>query len=358
MKKTLAVLLFVLIAFPCFSADFKISDKTNIAKGSMSSAYELLLDNGTSYNALTLAVLLDWLDDQTWTFASGFTVATGQHITVGTTQWDNGSDKIDGEQIADDTIDDDSIDLSDVTLADFATGSGTAGNVLLDDGDGTFSFSNSINLSFSGADPEVLFRDTNAAGADDADEDAGSIKAQMTTTTEDGEISDMRLTAFGAATAGTEYTWLWLDASADTVYLGTMEDDDTPAEIADLALVVNGTISGKVKVATDADGKTLTKLECKGSMQMATGAGTWNLPDIDAADGTGWTVCVYSTGANDVNVNPDDEDKIRAAGTVLAAGAEIDQVTAAAGDYVCLMVTDFDSDIAIWTTLGMSGTWN
>lgn len=51
-------------------------------------------------------------------FDAGMTIATGQNLTLGTTQWDNGSDKIDGEVIADDTIDDDSIDFSDVTCAD------------------------------------------------------------------------------------------------------------------------------------------------------------------------------------------------------------------------------------------------
>jgi len=51
----------------------------------------------------------------------GVTLQTTDHLTLGTSQWDNGADKIDGEQIADDTIDDDSIDFSDVTLADFVT---------------------------------------------------------------------------------------------------------------------------------------------------------------------------------------------------------------------------------------------
>ena len=52
------------------------------------------------------------------TSSNSVTIATGKHLTLGTTQWDNGSDKIDGEQIADDTIDDDAIDWSDVTAAD------------------------------------------------------------------------------------------------------------------------------------------------------------------------------------------------------------------------------------------------
>jgi len=51
----------------------------------------------------------------------GVTLQTTDHLTVGAVQWDNGSDLIDGEQIAADTIDDDSIDFSDVTLEDFVT---------------------------------------------------------------------------------------------------------------------------------------------------------------------------------------------------------------------------------------------
>ena len=57
--------------------------------------------------------------DELWTFEAGVTISTGQALKLGTTQWDDGSDKINGEQIADDTIDDDSIDFTDVTLADF-----------------------------------------------------------------------------------------------------------------------------------------------------------------------------------------------------------------------------------------------
>jgi hypothetical protein len=52
------------------------------------------------------------------TATGGTTLGTGTHLTVGAVQWDNGSDYIDGEKIANDTIDDDSIDFADVTLAD------------------------------------------------------------------------------------------------------------------------------------------------------------------------------------------------------------------------------------------------
>ena len=57
--------------------------------------------------------------DELWTFQEGVTVSTGKHVTVGTTQWDDGSDKIEGNIIADDSIDDDAIDFTDLTLLDF-----------------------------------------------------------------------------------------------------------------------------------------------------------------------------------------------------------------------------------------------
>lgn len=53
--------------------------------------------------------------DALGTFALGITITTGDPFTLGTTRWDNGSDKMDGEQIADDTIDNDSIDWGDMT---------------------------------------------------------------------------------------------------------------------------------------------------------------------------------------------------------------------------------------------------
>ena len=57
--------------------------------------------------------------DELWTFQLGVTISSGQAFKLGTIRWDNGSNLIDGDRIADDTIDDDSIDFDDVTLADF-----------------------------------------------------------------------------------------------------------------------------------------------------------------------------------------------------------------------------------------------
>jgi len=49
------------------------------------------------------------------TFNLGVTITTGDPFTLGTTRWDDGSDKMNGEYIADNTIDNDSIDWADMT---------------------------------------------------------------------------------------------------------------------------------------------------------------------------------------------------------------------------------------------------
>ncbi len=48
--------------------------------------------------------------DALMTFDLGLTITTGDPLTLGVVRWDDGSDQIDGEQIADNTIDKDSID--------------------------------------------------------------------------------------------------------------------------------------------------------------------------------------------------------------------------------------------------------
>ena len=151
-------------------------------------------------------------------------------------------------------------------------------------------------------------------------------------------------------------TIVMYDDSNDTsVTIGPVADGTNTLGLTG-SLSISGTISEHKLLATDADGKTLSSSEILGSIQMATGAGTWTIPDVDAASGTGHSFYVYSTTAAAIVVYPDNEDKIRLDGTLLAAGAAITSA-GAAGDYIYLVLTDFDGDIAHWTVLGRSGTW-
>ena len=59
--------------------------------------------------------LTAWIDDVTLGSAGALTIPTGQDLIIGTITWTTTDDKIDGEQIYDDTIDNDSIDWGDMT---------------------------------------------------------------------------------------------------------------------------------------------------------------------------------------------------------------------------------------------------
>ncbi len=109
---------------------------------------------------------------------------------------------------------------------------GTSGQLMQSDGDNTTSWTSTLNLAFSGSTPEWLMRDTDAAGAAATDEDAGSGKANMSTTTEDGEVSDNWFTTFGSATAGTEYAYSFWDSSDAAWIMGVMTDASTPAAVS------------------------------------------------------------------------------------------------------------------------------
>ena len=63
-KKMFVFLCVVLAATMAYAANYKISEYTNIDKATLNADDELLLDPGaTAYNALTLSVLVDWLDE-------------------------------------------------------------------------------------------------------------------------------------------------------------------------------------------------------------------------------------------------------------------------------------------------------
>lgn len=123
-----------------------------------------------------------------------------------------------------------------------------------------------------------------------------------------------------------------------------------------LGLITTGVIKGRINIVADADGRTIGVTEITGTLHLATGAGTWTLPDRDSSAGVGQNLCLYSTGDNAVVLDPDAEDKIRYNGTLGGAGKSLTSASQA-GNFVCVVLTDYDGDIAHWTTFGVSGTW-
>jgi len=126
---------------------------------------------------------------------------------------------------------------------------GTTGQLMKSDGDNTTSWTSSLNLAFRDTNPTALGRDSDAAGADDADEDTWEVVGNMTTTTEDGEVSDMWLNSWGGATPGTKYTNYYFDSSDEALYLG-ITSAGTTTDVA-------GSEKIKIDVNTANDGEVL-----------------------------------------------------------------------------------------------------
>lgn len=80
------LLCLILFAATAMAADKKISDYPNLANESIDDAYELLVDTGSAYNALTLSVLRDWINVDAMVYpGSGIAVSTGSAWTTSKT---------------------------------------------------------------------------------------------------------------------------------------------------------------------------------------------------------------------------------------------------------------------------------
>lgn len=77
-------------------------------------SYGDLYDNDLAFNIITGSPAIKLQESAGSSMQldqDGLHLTTAKAFYLGTTRWDNGSDKIDGDQVADDTIDDDSIDF-------------------------------------------------------------------------------------------------------------------------------------------------------------------------------------------------------------------------------------------------------
>lgn len=82
---------------------------------------------------------------------------------------------------------------------------------------------------------------------------------------------------------------------------------------------------------SDADGETLEVFEVMNGYVTATGAGTFNLPDIGTATGdapVGSIVCFETVGDVNVSVNPDNSDTITLEGVTDGAGEQVNNPAA------------------------------
>ena len=107
--------------------------------------------------------------------------------------------------------------------------------------------------------------------------------------------------------------------------------------------------AAKLVIVNKSSGTTLTDDEM-GGMVFVSAAVTTTLPAVEI----GQTVCFYSTAANTIIVDVNASDGIVLNGASrLTDGNVIENTSAAAGDFVCLVGDSADG----WTTLGYIGTW-
>ena len=148
---------------------------------------------------------------------------------------------------------------------------------------------------------------------------------------------------FGGSQGGEDLT---ITASSNT-WTVSSSTGVTSVSLGSINFVTGGTISGGMPSTTDANGMTIATAEGYGYIHWATGAGTWNLPTATA----GMNLCIYSTTAAAVVVNPVDGDQINP--TTNATGDSITN-DSSAGSFVCLIAQDTTN----WHVLGIRGTWS
>jgi hypothetical protein len=134
----------------------------------------------------------------------------------------------------------------------------------------------------------------------------------------------------------------------------------TALNISALNLITTGIVSGGINISSDADGMTaanmiaadLSTTGLYGTMFIATGAGTWILPDVASA---GQSACLMDSGtAHDLILDVTAGSTIRLKGTEQADGVGITNAAGSTtGDFVCVISVAAHK----WSTVGMGGTW-
>lgn len=116
-----------------------------------------------------------------------------------------------------------------------------------------------------------------------------------------------------------------------------------------LNLITTGTIQGDINVVDKSDNATLATTEMRGSLVVVSAAKTMTLPAVE----TGNSACVYSSGANVVEVRPNANDGFVLAGAARDTDGQGIYSDGTAGAFVCFFGDSADG----WTTLGSKGTW-
>jgi hypothetical protein len=188
------------------------------------------------------------------------------------------------------------------------------------------------------ADSQVLTFDESAADPNDAD-------VQISAT--DGVLK------FAAANgANNEALTVDLDATANEATVSSSTGVNLVRLTQGIAMGAN------IPVVSKGESATLSVAEMNSSVYV-TAAATLTLPEVVASSPSatqvtpGTMVCVYSTGANVVRINPNDADGIRMNSATRGTNGVDIYSAGAAGNFICIQADSASG----WTTWGASGTW-
>ena len=145
----------------------------------------------------------------------------------------------------------------------------------------------------------------------------------------DKEIGYFEIDEDGVGGDGTEYGDILLYSMEN----GT-ENQRMMYDASEGAWITTKGFAGGKYIIPDANGRTIGATEAYGAVHVATGPGTWILPD-ECDTATGANICLYQTGADEVIIDLPAEDNFVYEGTPETDGEAMDS-TAAAGEYICV----------------------
>jgi len=358
--KKLTYIILLLFASTLYAADTKLSALSELTTVADADLIYIVDVTGTTSLKITVLNLFDTIDTfaelntivadktlanlndaMTWvalgTFNLGITITTGDPFTLGAVRWDDGSDQIDGEQIANDTIDDDSIDFVDVTGADLtltdagaitSTGTITAtvgfdivgaadidygsadvtDHTFITDGTGTAE----VVLPTGSIDGTEILDDT----VDSADYAADSIDNEHINWSDIDNLGDEGTITVADTTDTTSYVALWESATGD---LAAKSDGGLLYDAGTATLAVGGslTVSGSVTVSYILEAATLTEggnaVYSSGETPSGELGGTYaNITIDDGVAVSSWnlTTPTFTTTALLVGILQDNDDMV------------------------------------------------
>jgi len=193
--------------------------------------------------------------------------------------------------------------------------------IMYDSGDNRLEFTTALAAYFTGSiitapsdPPRMTFYDS---------------ACPSTATLADQEVGYIEIDEDDVGGSGTEYA----DIKLYSMENGT-ENQRMIYDASEGAWITTKGFAGGKYIIPDANGRTIGATEAYGAVHVATGPGTWILPD-ECDTATGANICLYQTGADEVIIDLPAEDNFVYEGTPETDGEAMDS-TAAAGEYICV----------------------